>query len=669
MIDRRGRSMTLTEFWRRRFGLVVVLLVIGMAALATIVDTTVPYFSGSDGASSVPIGLFVGSQAPADVLTLGKQLGVTPTIDTVYADGSCYCTYTPPSTSMTLMLGVGALTSSEATSIGQSLVDAGQSDAIIRIMWEQNQDIQGWFQNWNQLSFSATQYISTFRGIVTTMRAVPGQAFRFMWNPNGGTGNEASGRTWNDTWPGSAYVNYVGVDQYDYSGYAANVEAVIAFAQSQGDPAAIPEWGLNGSDDPSYINGMAALINGPSNNIALQAYFSYDGGSGGIDSDITEFPQSEAAFTVDFGGSTATLPPPTTTPPTTSPPTTISPPTTTSPTTTPTTTAPPPATTSTTEPPTTTPSTTIPPTTTPPTTSPPTSSPPTTTPPTTTSTPVTTSTTVSVLPEVGTAAQGLTATVSPAPAGGTVQFIVDGWVVGDAIPLSSNGTAVMALYLSDGQHLVDATYSGDPLFDESDVSTVVGVGQAPTALVAAAPTRIGPDQLYQLNATLNSEGVPLAGAPVWFSGAGSALCVATTDASGQASCSIDEGASDVFSLSTSGDSAAYGGDATHLPSWGQSPSSGNGSGAVDNADATNVDHGSGQVAHPASSPVTPASAAATDTPADLDATILRGSTSGGTGGPFVVVGLAGLALVGVATLGRRRLLRRALRAHPRWPQS
>ncbi|MDR3649080.1 MAG: hypothetical protein P4L20_08320, partial [Acidimicrobiales bacterium] len=313
MIDRWGRPIAPATLWRRRARRFVALLLLGMAGLATIVDTKVPNFSGSDGASSVPDGFFVGSQAPADVLSLGEQLGVTPTIDTVYADGSCYCTYMPPSTSMTLMLGVGALTSSEATAIGQSLVSAGQSDAIIRIMWEQNQDINGWFQDWNQLSFSAVQYISTFQNIVTTMRAVPGQAFRFMWNPNGGTGNEAPGRTWDDTWPGSAYVNYVGVDQYDYTGYAANIETVIAFAQSQGLPAAIPEWGLNGSDDPSYINGVASLANNTANNIALQAYFSYDGGSGGINSDITQFPQSETAYIVDFGGSTTSLPSATTT--------------------------------------------------------------------------------------------------------------------------------------------------------------------------------------------------------------------------------------------------------------------------------------------------------------------------------------------------------------------
>ena len=289
-----------------------------MAVVATWSTPRGLNFSGSG--ASVPAGLFVNSQSPSAVLALGKSLGITPTVLTAYADGSCYCSYSnPPSTSMTLMLGVGALTSSQAMSIGQSLVAAGQSDAIIRIMWEQNQDVSGWFPDWNESSLTAAQYIATFQNVVTSMRNVPGQAFRFMWNPNGGTGNEASGRTWTDTWPGAGYVNYVGIDQYDWSGYASNIQAVIAFAQTQGLPVAIPEWGLNGSDDPSYINGVASLVNDPANNFALQAYFSYDGGSGGIDSDITQFPQSQAAFTVDFSSSPTSVP---TTAPTTAPPVT-----------------------------------------------------------------------------------------------------------------------------------------------------------------------------------------------------------------------------------------------------------------------------------------------------------------------------------------------------------
>ena len=85
--------------------------------------------------------------------------------------------------------------------------------------------------------------------------------------------------------------------------------------------------GLEWIGRPSYINGVASLVNNPANNFALQAYFSYDGGSGGIDSDITEFPQSEAAFVVDFGGSGNPSPVTTTSTPSSS--TTTSPPATT----------------------------------------------------------------------------------------------------------------------------------------------------------------------------------------------------------------------------------------------------------------------------------------------------------------------------------------------------
>jgi hypothetical protein len=249
--------------------------------------------------STSALGLFVGSQAPADVLALGQQLGVTPTIETVYADQSSgYCTYSPPTTSMTLMVGIGNCLGAQVAVIGQNLVHAGQSHAVIRVMWEQNQDLSGWFQNWNQLTLSSAQYTSTFQNIVTTMRAVPNQAFRFMWNPNGGTGNEAPGRTWTDTWPGKSSVDLVGVDQYDYPGYAANIQAVVAFAHSQGLPTAIAEWGLNGSDDPSFINGVASLVNNPANDFAVQAYFSY---AGSTDSDIAQFPASEAAYKADLG--------------------------------------------------------------------------------------------------------------------------------------------------------------------------------------------------------------------------------------------------------------------------------------------------------------------------------------------------------------------------------
>jgi hypothetical protein len=146
-----------------------------------------------------------------------------------------------------------------------------------------------------------------------------------------------------------------------------------------------------------------------------------------------------------------------------------------------------------------------------------------------------------------------------------VQFTVDGWVVGDAVPLSSDGTAVIALYMTNGSHAINATYSGDSDSTSSSAATVVGVGQALTTLTVSNPAQIGSAQLYHLSANLSSAGTPVVGAPIWFSAEGSALCVATTDATGQAACSIDEGTTDVFSLATQGVSAASRLRATHRP--------------------------------------------------------------------------------------------------------
>ena len=283
----------------------------------------------SSGASTSPLlGLWVNGTSSA------SQLGVTQQVWSDYVGGSnslgqtaCDTGYSPPSIPAggTLMLGVGACTQAQAESIANTLVAAGQSHAIIRVMWEFNNNLSGWFQNWNQLTFpTAASFISAFDTVVAGFRAVSPN-FQIMWNPNGGTGN-TNGVSWQSEYPGNSEVNIIGVDQYDFSGYAANIQAAVSFAQAHGLPVAIPEWGLNGSDDPTYINDVASIVNNPANDFDLQAYFSY---AGSINSDITQFPQSEAAFTADFAASSANPQPPVTT--TTAPPvtTTTAPPVTT----------------------------------------------------------------------------------------------------------------------------------------------------------------------------------------------------------------------------------------------------------------------------------------------------------------------------------------------------
>ncbi len=241
--------------------------------------------------SCAQVGLFVPNENQSSVDSLASTLGVTASVMTVYATDN-YTAFTPPSTSMQLLLGVGEVTPAEATKIGDTLVSTGHANTIIRIMWEMNGN---WMQ-WGVQNLSAAQYISIYRAAEQAFAAVPGNQFQFVWNINAGTAEP--GRTEFDTYPGNAYVSQVGIDFYDYHDDSV-VPPIIAFAAANGKPVSFDEWGLNGSDDPAFIDYVASVVNDPSNHVVLQAYFSF---AGNINSVITDFPSSLAEYRKDFDG-------------------------------------------------------------------------------------------------------------------------------------------------------------------------------------------------------------------------------------------------------------------------------------------------------------------------------------------------------------------------------
>jgi beta-mannanase len=237
------------------------------------------------------LGLWGGGTVTA------KTLGVTQQIDEEYAGGTNWTSYNASSSSLRLMLAVGALTVSQSQAIAKSLVSAGQGNALIRPMWEMNQHT--WNDPWNEQSMSASQYISTWiNDIYNPMKAIaPNLAF--IWNPNGDDGNNLAGRTSYDTYPGDAYVQYIGADTYDHYGGSinGNATAMDAFAAQHGKPYVVPEWGLNGKSDPTFMNNMISFIQNPANNVYLQSYFSYNGPT---NSDLTQFPTDEGLYKAAF---------------------------------------------------------------------------------------------------------------------------------------------------------------------------------------------------------------------------------------------------------------------------------------------------------------------------------------------------------------------------------
>jgi Glycosyl hydrolase family 26 len=145
--------------------------------------------------------------------------------------------------------------------LAQRLVADGAGDTILIPGWEMNgttytgrcaPDPGAWQAYW--------------RAIVDTMRSVPGQQFRFDFDPARGL----QAVPWTDCYPGDAYVDIVGMDSYDQSpgrsfadfvNQPFGLAAQVGFAAAHHKPVSYPEWGLyDFGDDPAYVTDMLGWI-------------------------------------------------------------------------------------------------------------------------------------------------------------------------------------------------------------------------------------------------------------------------------------------------------------------------------------------------------------------------------------------------------------------------
>lgn len=215
--------------------------------------------------------------------------------------------------------------------LAQRLVAAGQQNVILRLGWEFNLVDSRWSTD------DSASFIKYWRQIVTTMRAQPGQQFQFDWNPNNGDSKYDAA----NYYPGSDVVDYIGIDSYDTSWadgaypYPANCDSSCRtkrqkvawnksvyggdrglkfwskFAREHGKPMSLPEWGLwqrndqhGGGDDPDFLRRMNDFIADPSNRVAYQSYFEFDG-SDGTHRLMTTFPKDGQLFRSLLATSTA----------------------------------------------------------------------------------------------------------------------------------------------------------------------------------------------------------------------------------------------------------------------------------------------------------------------------------------------------------------------------
>jgi Bacterial Ig-like domain (group 3) len=163
------------------------------------------------------------------------------------------------------------------------------------------------------------------------------------------------------------------------------------------------------------------------------------------------------------------------------------------------------------------------------------------------SVPQATQTTVvsSVNPSVFTQPVTFTATVTPVPDGGTVQFKVDGSNLGGPVAVNTTtgqATSISTSTLAVGGHNVQAIYSGNANFAGSTGSLTQIVNKSPTTTTYTGPTTSDFHDAFTASATLTGfGGAPLAGKTITFvlgAGTGTETCSAATNGAGVAQCSL-----------------------------------------------------------------------------------------------------------------------------------
>ncbi|MEU6677446.1 glycosyl hydrolase [Streptomyces sp. NPDC046925] len=145
--------------------------------------------------------------------------------------------------------------------LAERLVKLDVPDTVLVLGWEMNgttythrcgPDPEAWKTYWKR--------------IITTMRSVPGQKFKFDFTPN--RGRDAI--PWTECYPGDDVVDIVGMDSYDQPtgtdfdrqvSEPYGLKQHVEFAKAHGKEISYPEWGLfRNGDNEEYMRKMLAWM-------------------------------------------------------------------------------------------------------------------------------------------------------------------------------------------------------------------------------------------------------------------------------------------------------------------------------------------------------------------------------------------------------------------------
>lgn len=160
-----------------------------------------------------------------------------------------------------LQAGAAGVHDSVFRTLAGRLMASGAADAILVPAWEMNGTTYA-----DRCAPDPAAWQAYWRQVVTVMRAVPGEHFRFDFDPSRGVDDIP----WPQCYPGDAYVDIIGMDSYDqppgrafgdYVDQPYGLGAQVAFAAQHHKPVSYPEWGLSQyGDDAEYVTAMLAWI-------------------------------------------------------------------------------------------------------------------------------------------------------------------------------------------------------------------------------------------------------------------------------------------------------------------------------------------------------------------------------------------------------------------------
>ncbi|GID95302.1 glycoside hydrolase family 26 protein [Amorphoplanes digitatis] len=202
---------------------------------------------------------------------------------------------------------------------GALMTRHGRGDSVVRLGWEFNERTSPWRAD------DPATWIACYRRAATNIRAGnPDVLLDWTINAHGTPAGVCGGVSTN-CYPGDAYVDIVGIDNYDHYPWSPTKAAfdrvaaapegldwLYRFARAHGKLFAVGEWGVvptgdAGRENPSFVTWMHAWFAGHARYLAYETYFS-DCGAGGVQSSLYRTdagcfpnPRSAAVYKNLFG--------------------------------------------------------------------------------------------------------------------------------------------------------------------------------------------------------------------------------------------------------------------------------------------------------------------------------------------------------------------------------